>query len=99
MEIAIKWRNISNKSEKTLSFLQNRVNGRIFRTVGLDSTPKTESIAFDVQNAMEVAFKRRNISNRIDKTLSFLQNGVHGRILRTVGIDSTLKTACVAFGV
>ena len=47
---------------------------------------------------MEVACKRRNISNRIDTTHSFLQNGVNGRIVRTVGHDSTLKTACVAIG-
>ena len=47
----------------THSFLQNRVNGRILRKVGFDSTLKTACIAFDVQNAMKIAFKRRNISN------------------------------------
>ena len=48
---------------------------------------------------MDVAFKRRNISNRIDTTLSYLRNGVNGRNLRTVGLVSTLKTARVAIGV
>ena len=99
MEIAYKRRNIANKSEIALSFLQNGVNGRIIHTVGIDPTLKTACVAFSVYNAMEIAFKRRNIFNRIDITLSFLQNVVNGRILRTVGIDSTLKAACVAFGV
>ena len=98
MEIAIKRRNISNKSEITLSFLQNRVNGRIFRTVGLDSTPKTACIAFGAQNAIKRAFKRRNISTSPNITHSFRQNRVYGRIFRTVGLVSTLKTACIAFG-
>ena len=47
---------------------------------------------------MDVAFKRRNISNGIDTTLSFLLNGVNGRILRTVLHVSTLKAACAAIG-
>ena len=47
----------------------------------------------------EIAFKRRNISNRTDITHSFLQNRVNGRILHTVGLESALKTACISFGV
>ena len=70
MEIAIKQRNISNRTDITHSFLQNRVNGRILRKVGFDSTLKTACIAFDVQNAMKIAFKRRNISNNNEIALS-----------------------------
>ena len=99
MEAAFRYRNVSNRTDITHSFLQNRVNGRILRTVGFASTMKLACIAFGVKNAMEVAIKRRNISNRTDITHSFLQNRVNGRILRTVGLDSTLKTACIAFDV
>ena len=48
---------------------------------------------------MEIAFKRRNISSMTDITHSFRQNRDYGRILRTVGHVSRLKTACIAFGV
>ena len=70
MEAAFRYRNVSNSTDITHSFLQNRVNGRILRTVGLDSTLKTACIAFDVQNAMKIAFKRRNISNNNEIALS-----------------------------
>ena len=80
-------------------FRQNRVHGRILRTVGLVSTVNLACIAFGVYNAMEAAFRYRNVSNRTHITHSFLQNRVNGRILRTVGLDSTLKTACIAFDV
>ena len=83
----------------THSFLQNRVNGLILRIVGLDSALQTTCIAFGVLKAIEIAFKRRNICNRTDITHSFLQNRGNGRILRTFGLDSALKTACIAFGV
>ena len=99
MEIAIKRRNISSRNDITHSFRQNRVHGRILRTVGLVSTLKTACIALGVLKAMETAFKRRNISNRTDITHSFLQNRVNGHILHTVGLESALKTACIAFGV
>ena len=69
------------------------------RTVGLVSTLKTACIAFGVSNAMEIAFRYTNISNRIDIMHSFLQNRVNGRILGTVGLDSTIKTACIALSV
>ena len=75
------------------------MNGRIFRTVGLDSELKTACIVFGVLNAIEIAFKCRNICNKSEITLSFLQNRVNGRILRTVGLVSTMKLACIAFGV
>ena len=97
--MAFELRNISSRTDITHSFLQNRVNGRILRTVGLDSRLKTACIALSVENAKEMAFKRRNISSRTDITHSFLQNRVNGRILGTVGLYSTLKTACIAFGV
>ena len=99
MKIAFERRNTSNNSEITQSFLQNRGNGRIFRTLLLISTRKTVCIAFSVLNAMEIAFKRRNISNNIEITRSFLQNRVSGRIFLTVWLVSTLKTVCIAFGV
>ena len=99
MEIAIKRRNISNRLDITHSFRQNRVYGRIFHTDLYVKAMKLACIAFGVLKAIEIAFKRRNISNRTDITYSFLQNRVHGRIFRTVGVDSALKTACIAFGV
>ena len=99
MEIAFKSRDIANRIDITHNFRQNRVNGRIFRTVGLDSTLKSACISLGVYNAMEIAFNRRNIFNRSEITLSFIQSCVNGLILRTVGLDSTLKTACISFGV
>ena len=99
MEIALKRRDIANRIDITHSFRQNRVYGRIFRTVGLVPTLKTACIAFGAKNAMVIAFKCRNISYKSEITLSFLQNRVNGRILRTVGLVSTLTTACIAFGV
>ena len=90
---------MSNKSEITLSFLQNGVNGRIIRTGLLLTTMKLAFIVLGAEKEMEIAYKRLNIANKSEIALSFLQNGVNGRILRTVGIDSTLKAACVAFGV
>ena len=99
MEIAYKRLNIANKSEIALSSLQNRVNGRIFRTGLLLPTMKLAYIALGAEKEMEIAYKRRNIANKSEIALSFLQNGVNGRIIRTVGIDPTLKTACVALGV
>ena len=99
MEMAIERRKISNRLYITHSFRQNRVYGRIFRTVGLVSTLKTACIAFGVLKAIEIAFKRRNICNRTDITHSFLQNGVNGLILRTAGHVSRLKPACIVFGV
>ena len=99
MEIAIRRRNISNRLDITHSFRQNRAYGRIFRTDLYVSTMKLACIAFGVLKAIEIAFKRRNISNRLDITHSFLQNRVNGRILRTVGLDSRLKTACIAHSV
>ena len=91
--------NIANRIDITLSFLQNRVNGRIFRTDLYVSTMKLACIAFGVFNVMQIAFKRRNISNKSEITRSFLQNRINGRIFRTVGLDSTPKTACIALGV
>ena len=85
MEIAYIRRNISNKSEDTLNVLQNRGNCRIFRTDLYVSTMKLACIAFGVLKAIEIAFKRRNISNRTDITHCFLQNRGNGRILRTFG--------------
>ena len=70
MEIAIKRRNISNRTDITHSFLRNRVNGRILRIVGLDSELKTACIVFGVLKAIEIAYKRRNISSRTDITHS-----------------------------
>ena len=67
--------------------------------VGLDSALKTACIAFGVLKAIEIAFKRRNICNRTDITHSFLQYRENGLILRIVGLDSALKSACIAFGV
>ena len=99
MEIAFKRRNISNRTDITHSFRQNRVCGRISRTDLYVSTMKLSCIAFGVLKAIEIAFKRRNVSNRTDITHSFLQNRVNGRILHTVGLVSALKTACIAFGV
>ena len=80
MEAAFRYRNASNRTDITHSFLQNRVNGRILHTVGLELALKTACIVFGVLKAIEIAFKRRNISNRTDITYSFLQNRVHGRI-------------------
>ena len=91
METAFKRRNISNNSEIALNFLQDLVYGRIFRTVGLEMTLKTACVAFAARNAMEIAFKRRNIFNNSEITHSFCQNPVNGRILRTVGLVSTKK--------
>ena len=71
MEIALKRRNTSNRTDITHSFLQNRVNGRILRTVWIVSTLKLACISFSVWNAMEIAFKRRNISNISEITISF----------------------------
>ena len=99
MEIAFKRRNICNRTDITHSFLQNRVNGRILRMVGLESALKTACIAFGVLNAKEIAFKRRHISNRTDITHCFLQNRVNGRIFRTDLYASTMKLACISFGV
>ena len=89
MEIAFKRRNISSRTDITHSFRQNREYGRILRTVGLVSTLKTACIAFGTYNAVEIALKCRNISNKSEITLSFLQNRVNGRIFRTVLLDST----------
>ena len=72
MEDAFRCRNISNRTEITRSFLHNRVNGRILRTVGLDSALKTACIAFGVSNAIEIAFKRRNISNKDEYNAQFV---------------------------
>ena len=99
MDIAFKRRNISNNIEIKHSFLQNRENGRISRTRLFLSTTKLACIAFGVINAMEIAFKRRNISNNSGITHSFLQNRVNGRIFLTVWLVSKLKTVCIAFGV
>ena len=99
MEIAFKRRNIYNNSEITHSFLQNRVNGRISRTLLFLSTLKTVCIAFGVLNAMDIAFEWRNISNNSEITHSFLKNRVNGRISRSRLLLSTMKLACVAFGV
>ena len=52
-------------------FRQNRVHGRILRTVGLVSTVNLACIAFGVYNAMEAAFRYRNVSNRTDISHSF----------------------------
>ena len=98
MEIALKRRDIANRIDITHSFRQNRVYGRISRTDLYVLTMKLSCIAFGVLKAKEIAFKRRNICNRTDITHSFLQNRVNGRILRMVGLDSALKTACIAFG-
>ena len=73
MEIAFKRRNIFNASEIVLSFLQNLGNDRIFGTGLLLSTPKTGVHCIGRINAMEIAFKRRNISNKSEITLSFLK--------------------------
>ena len=70
MEIAFKWWCFSNNSEITYSFLQNRANGRIFRTGLLLSTMKLAYIALGVWNKMEIVYKRRNISNKRDITFS-----------------------------
>ena len=99
MEVAFKRRNISNRIDITLSFLQNGVNGRILRTIGIVLTVRTAYVAVGVLCAMEVAFKRRNISKTSEITLRFRQDRVYVRILRTVGLVSSLKTACVAIGV
>ena len=99
MEIPLKRRDVANSIDITHSFRQNRVNGRIFRTDLYVSTMKLACVTFGVYNAMEIAIKWRNTSNKSEITLSFLQNRVNGRILRTVGLVSTLKTACIAFGV
>ena len=48
---------------------------------------------------MEIAIKRRNISNRLDITHSFRQNRVCGRISRTDLYVSRMKLSCIAFGV
>ena len=98
VEIASIRRNISNRTDITLSFRQNRVYGRIPRTDLYVLTMKLSFIAFGVLIAIEIAFKRRNICNRTDITHSFLQNRVNCRILHTVGLESALKTACIAFG-
>ena len=99
MEAAFRYRNISNRTEITHSFLQIRVNGRILRTVELVSTLNTACIAFGVYNAMEIEFKFRNINNRMDITHTFRQNRVNGRIFRADLYVSTLKLACIAFGI
>ena len=99
MEIAFKRRNISSMTDITHSFRQNRDYGRILRTVGHVSRLKTACIAFGVLKAMETAFKRQNISNRTDITHSFRQNRVNGRIFRTDLYVSTMKLACISFGV
>ena len=70
MEVAFKRRNIYNNSEITIRFRQNRVYGRMLLTVGIISTLKTACIALGVLKAMETAFKRRNISNNCEITLS-----------------------------
>ena len=63
MEVAFKRRNICNSFDITLSFLLNGVNGRILSTVGFVSALETAYVAFGVQTAMEIAYKRRNIAN------------------------------------
>ena len=99
MEIALERRDIANRIDITHSFRQNRVYGRISRTDLYVSTMKLSFIAFGLLKAIEIAFKRRNISNRTDITHSFLPNRVNGRILHTVGLEWALKTACISFGV
>ena len=69
------------------------------RAVRPVSTMKQACIAFGVKNEMKIALKLRNISKRRERTLSFRQNRVNDSDLRAVGLVSTLKQACIPFGV
>ena len=99
MKVASKRRNSSNRRELTLNFLQNRVNDCDFRAAALVSTLKIASTTFGVQSAMKITFKRRNSSNRRERTLNFRQNRVNGYDLRAAVLVSKLKTARTTFGV
>ena len=99
MIIAFKGRNITNRSEITFTFRQNRVNASDLLAAVLVSKLKTPCTTFGVENAMKIAFKRRNSSNRREITLSFRQNRVNASDLLAAVLVSKLKTPCTAFGV
>ena len=99
MKITFKRRNSSNRIERTLNFRQNRVNGYDLRAAVQVSSLKTSCTTVVMKNAMKIAFRRRNSSNRREITLNFLQNRVNGYDLRAAVLVSKLKTACTTFGV
>ena len=99
MKIAFKRRNSFNRREITLRFRQNRVNNCDLRAAVRLSTLKTPCITFCVKNAMKIAFKRRNSSNRREITLRFRQNRVNDCDLRAAVLVSKLKTPRTTFGV
>ena len=99
MKIAFKRRNITNRSDITFTFRQNRVNVCDLRAAVLVSKIKTQCTAFGVLNAMKVAFKRRNITIRSEITFTFRQNRINGCDLRAAVLVSKLKTLCTTFAV
>ena len=99
MKITFKRRSCSNRRERTLNFRQNRVNGYDLRAAVPLAALKTACTTFGVQNAMKIASKRRNSSNRMEITLRFRQNSVNGYDLRAAVSLAALKTACTTFGV
>ena len=99
MNIAFKRRNSTNRREITHSFRQNRVNDCDLRAAELALKLKAPCTTFGVQNAIKIAFKRRNSSNKRERTLSFPQNRVKRYDLVAAVPVSTPITACTTFGV
>ena len=82
-----------------MTFRQNRVNDYILRAVVPVSTKKQEYIALVALHQSKIAFERRNVSNRSEITITFLQNRVNDCILRAAGPIATMKPACTTCGV
>ena len=88
----------TNRSDITLSFRENRVNNCDFRATVLVSKLKTPCTTFGMWDAMIIAFKRQNSSNRREITLSYRQNWENDCDLRATVLVSKLKTPCTTFG-
>ena len=99
MKIAFKRRKIAIRIGRALNYRQYPVNGCIVRAAGPISTMKQACIAFGFQNAMKIAFKRRNIAIRSESAHNFRRNRVNVYDLRAAVLVSTMKQACIAFGV
>jgi hypothetical protein len=83
----------------TVDSRNNLTNDRDLRAPWIVATLKVSCIAFCVENEVKYAFKRGNITNRMEIPVDFRQNLTKNRFVRAPGIVSTLKQSCTPFGV
>ena len=68
------------------------------RAAVLVSKRKTARTTIGRQNAIKIALRRRNSTNRREVTLSFRQNRINDCEMLTAVLVSKQKTACTTFG-